>query len=116
VLHSLFSALRRILQPSEPAMPSTVTISSATLDKDTYAAGDPMTLTVVRSASTTTERTDTLTVGATAGDASAPTVSASLTVTLTSPEASTVSVSDDSGRTWTQVSDDGATAVLTATA
>jgi hypothetical protein len=98
-------------------MASTVTITSATLDKASYATGDTMTLTIVRSATATTEAALNLAVNATGADGTQATpINVTATIEVTSPEASTVGVTDDSGRQWAQASDDGTTAVWTATA
>lgn len=118
----MFSLFRRAAAAptstaTEPAMSSTVTISSATLDKPTYAAGETMTLTVVRSATATSAGTLNLTVNASdaAGTQAIP-VQVSATIEVTAPEASSVAVTDSSGREWTKQSDDGATSVWTAVA
>ncbi len=100
-------------------MSTTVAVTSATLDKNPagYAAGDVMTLTVVRAASSTSERVDTLDVGASAADGTqAAKLTITATIEITTPEASTVAFTDSSGRAWTAGRDDGMTAVFTAVA
>lgn len=113
----LLNLFRKTTPASEPAMSSTCEITSATLDKPSYASGDTMTLTAVRSATATTEATNTIDVGAKAADGTDATgVQVSVTIDVTAPQSSVVSVSDSSGRTWAQESDDGTTSVWTATA
>lgn len=75
---------------------------TATLDKAAYNTGQVMTLTVKRSSVT-----DNVTVSL---DSLGITAKAVATITFA------VTVTDDQGKTWTKVSDDGATAVYTATA
>lgn len=94
----------------------TPTITSASLDKDSYAVGDTATLTVVRADGSTEGRSDSLSIVATGADGT-PSATETLTITIeaTVGESSTISVSDSSGRVWSQASDDGSQAVFTAT-
>lgn len=100
----------------EAAVAATIT-GTAVLDKQEYNAGDTMTLTVARHASDQQTVQETVTTVLTAADGSAQTITAGpVPVTSTVSVATTVAVSDDASRTWAQVSDDGSTAVFTATA
>lgn len=88
-------------------------ISSATFDKDSYVAGDTALLTVVRGDETTTSETDAVTVSATdnvTGESS--TFSATLTISDVTKDPTTVGATSATGRTFTIVSDDTVTAVL----
>lgn len=97
-------------------MPATIT-GTATLDKTSYTAGDLMTLTVVRSATDVQTGSETVTTVVTASDGTAFTITAGpVDVTTTVSVATTLAVSDNGSRAWTAVSDDGSTAVYTATA
>lgn len=75
---------------------------TATLDKAAYNQGDVMTLTVKRSTVTDNVTVSLGTLGITAQAVAQITFS--------------VTVTDDQGKTWTKKSDDGSTAVYTATA
>lgn len=94
----------------------TPTITSATLDKASYSVGDSALLTVVRGDTSTEARTDSLSVVATGADgAFSETTTVTVSIEATVSEASTVSVSDSSGRVWTAGADDGTTAQFSAT-
>jgi hypothetical protein len=100
----------------ETPMASTIN-GTATFDKTSYAAGDTMTLTVVRSGSTSQTLSATAAIVLAAPDGTTESISAGpVDVTRTVSVAVSASVSDDGSRSWTLQSDDGATAVYTATA
>ncbi len=84
-------------------------ITAAVLDKPTYKVGDLMTLTVTYSDPDSKKLTVDIVVTDSSGNSSAPVKATAiidpLTVTATS-----------AGVTWTKISDNGAVAVLTATA
>ncbi|SCL37997.1 hypothetical protein GA0074692_4859 [Micromonospora pallida] len=83
---------------------------TASLDATTYAPGDEMLLTIAYADADTQPLTVTITVTDAQGNHSAP-----VTVpVVVDPLA--VTVQDDSGRTWTRVSDTGAVAVFRAVA
>lgn len=75
---------------------------TATLDKASYNVGDTMTLTVVSDKRITS---DTIAIQSAGDDAQ-----------VTTTVQAGVVVNDPAGRTWTSESDDGKTAVFTATA
>lgn len=83
---------------------------TAALDASTYAPGDQMLLTVAYTDADTQPLTVTIVVTDARGNSSAP-----VTVpTVVDPLALTVT--DDSGRTWTRLSDTGTVAVFRAVA
>ncbi|TDB76402.1 hypothetical protein [Micromonospora sp. KC723] len=83
---------------------------TASLNASTYAPGDPMTLTVTYGDPDTRPVTVTVVVTDSLGNRSAP---ASVTAVI---DPLTVAVTDDSGRTWTKLSDSGSVAVYRAVA
>lgn len=83
---------------------------SASLDKQTYAPGEPMTLTVTYGDAD--NRTFEVTVSVSDGENS----SAPVVIPVTISDVVTVSVADSEGRVWTKVSDTGTVAVLKAVA
>ena len=84
--------------------------ATASLNAAVYAAGDPMTLTVTYGDADTRPVTVTVVVTDEQGNSSAP---ARITAVI---DPLTLAVSDDSGRTWTKLSDNGAVAVYRAVA
>ena len=115
----LLHALSRVflaLKDGDGLMSTAIT-GSATFDKGAYAQGDTMTLTVVRSG--TTDQQDMLTekVTLTAPDGSTQTLDAGpVPVDVKVSVKVAVAVSDPAARQWALQSDDGTTAVFTATA
>ncbi|MFG2059178.1 hypothetical protein ACGFI9_34690 [Micromonospora sp. NPDC048930] len=83
---------------------------TASLNASTYAPGDQMTLTVSYGDPDTRTLTVTVVVTDAQGNSSAP---AKVTAVI---DPLTVTVTDNSGRTWTKVSDTGAVAVYRAVA
>jgi hypothetical protein len=83
---------------------------TATLDKATYAPGETMRLTVTYSDPDAKPIKATIVLTDAAGNSSAP---VTVTTAITDPVTFTVT---DPDRTWSLVSDDGRTAVLTAKA
>ena len=91
-------------------------ISSATFDATSYATGAVATLTVVRNDTTASSVVDAVSVTVTDGvTGEVATTSATLTINDTVTNPTGVAVSSAAGRVFTQVSDDGTTAVFTAT-
>ncbi|TDC39650.1 hypothetical protein E1211_03610 [Micromonospora sp. 15K316] len=84
--------------------------ASASLNASTYSPGDQMNLTVTYGDADTRPLTLTIVVTDAAGNSSAPIRVAAVIDPLT------VTVTDDSGRTWTRLSDNGAVAVYRAVA
>lgn len=82
---------------------------SASLDQPTYQIGDTATLTVTYSDPDNETLTVTVTVTDSAGNISDP---ATVTAVI---DPSEITIDDQSGRTWTQQSDNGSVAVYTAT-
>lgn len=94
-------------------------ISSMTFDKSAYNAGDTVTLTVAYTADVPGVSNATATATATVTDASGNVTAAQpadFTVSSQVPAGDVVAVADTGSHAWTKVSDDGATAVFTATA
>lgn len=93
-----------------PSMSAPV-VDSASFDKTSYQAGEKMTLTVTYHDPDT--RTDTLTIVAKdqAGNSSAP-----ITVNAPIVDPVTLAITSSLGKTYTAVSNDGKTAIFTATA
>jgi hypothetical protein len=91
-------------------------VTSATTDKASYAKGDSAVLTVSRTATGTVTTDDAIAVSATGADGqvSAP-FDVNIQITETQSQTSTTAVSDSAGVAWALQSDDGATAVYTAT-
>jgi hypothetical protein len=85
-------------------------VISATLNKASYVPGEMATLTVVYSDSDSSV-TSTITVRGQDSQGN----QALVTVQLTMVDKLNLTVTDDSGRVWTLQSDDGGTAVFTAT-
>ncbi|TDC38838.1 hypothetical protein [Micromonospora sp. KC213] len=83
---------------------------AASLNASTYSPGDPMTLTVTYGDPDTRPVTVTVVVTDSQGNRSAP---ASVTTII---DPLTVAVTDDSGRVWTKLSDNGSVAVYRAVA
>ena len=83
-------------------------VLSATLDKASYVPGELATLTVVYNGGNTKSNVVTITGTDQAGNA------AQVTVVLSVVDRVALTVVDDSGREWTLQSDDGSTAVFTA--
>ncbi|MGB2567922.1 hypothetical protein ACPFP2_05650 [Micromonospora citrea] len=83
---------------------------SASLNASTYSPGDAMTLTVTYGDPDTRPVTVTIVVTDAQGNSSAP---VSVTAVI---DPLTVTVTDDSGRAWTRISDTGAVAVYRAVA
>ncbi|MET8233029.1 hypothetical protein ABZS77_20400 [Micromonospora sp. NPDC005298] len=83
---------------------------TAALNEPVYAPGDQMLLTVTYSDADTTPLTVTIVVTDAQGNSSAPVKVAAVIDPLT------VTVTDDSGRTWTRVSDSGSVAEYRAVA
>jgi hypothetical protein len=83
---------------------------TASMDATTYAPGDQMLLTVAYADTDTRPLTVTIVVTDDRGNQSAPVTVPTVIDPLT------VTVTDDSGRTWTRVSDTGAVAVFRAVA
>ncbi|MER7892422.1 hypothetical protein AB0C04_06930 [Micromonospora sp. NPDC048909] len=84
--------------------------ATASLNASTYSPGDQMTLTVTYSDADTKPLTVTIVVTDAQGNSSAPVRVAAVIDPLT------VTVTDDSGRTWTRLSDSGSVAVYRAVA
>ncbi len=84
--------------------------ATASLNAAVYAPGDPMTLTVTYGDADTRPVTVTVVVTDAQGNSSAP---ARVTAVI---DPLTLTVTDDSGRTWTRLSDNGAVAVYRAVA
>lgn len=80
---------------------------SASLDKTTYAPGDTATLTVTYADADNRTSTTTVTGTDQAGNA------ATATVVVREADPVALVVSDDGGRTWAKVSDNGSIAVFT---
>lgn len=120
-LMSLLSRLFAIFHHPTGRPVMTLAIVSATLDKPSYTKGETATLTVVRTDSSTVVASQATSVGTVTETDTATAETTTLAFDLlvdtvtTTTGASTVAVTDDAGRVWTQVSDDGGTAVLTAT-
>jgi hypothetical protein len=90
---------------------------SLSTDKASYVVGDTITVTVTHGDSANVPEKVTLTGTIVDANGVAGTVQGDVTITHTSSLVTTVkSVVDTDGRTYTQVSDDGATSVWTATA
>ncbi|MBM0231148.1 hypothetical protein JNW91_04195 [Micromonospora sp. STR1_7] len=87
-----------------------IPIATAALSASVYAPGDQMLLTVTYSDADTKPLTVTIVVTDAQGNSSAPVKVTAVIDPLT------VTVSDDSGRTWTRVSDNGARAEYRAVA
>lgn len=87
---------------------STPTVS-ASLDKSSYSPGETATLTVTYGDADTETMTVTVVVTDAEGNSSNP---AQVTAVV---DPLTITVSDDSGRTWAQQSDSGSVAVYTTT-
>ncbi|MDG4756663.1 hypothetical protein [Micromonospora sp. WMMD710] len=85
-------------------------IATAALDAPAYEPGEQMLLTITYSDADTKPLTITLVVADAQGNSSAPVKVTAIIDPLT------VTVSDDSGRTWNRVSDNGAVAVYRAVA
>ncbi|WDZ86227.1 hypothetical protein [Micromonospora cathayae] len=83
---------------------------TASLDATTYAPGDQMLLTVAYADTDSQTLTLTIVVTDDRGNQSAPVIVPTVIDPLT------VAVTDDSGRTWTRVSDTGTVAVFRAVA
>ncbi|MCW3838937.1 hypothetical protein ONA70_02355 [Micromonospora yasonensis] len=83
---------------------------TASLNASTYSPGDQMTLTVTYGDPDTKALTVTVVVTDSQGNSSAPTKATAVIDPLT------VTLTDDSGRTWTKVSDTGTVAVYRAVA
>ncbi len=83
---------------------------TASLNASTYSPGDPMTLTVTYGDPDTKAVTVTVVVTDAQGNSSAP---ATVTAVI---DPLTLTVGDDSGRTWTRISDTGTVAVYRAVA
>ncbi|MEH0820983.1 MULTISPECIES: hypothetical protein [unclassified Micromonospora] len=83
---------------------------TASLNAATYSPGDQMTLTVTYSDPDTRPLTVTVVVTDAQGNSSAPVRVTAVIDPLT------LTVTDDSGRTWTRVSDNGSVAVYRAVA
>jgi hypothetical protein len=84
--------------------------ATASLNASTYSPGDQMTLTVTYGDADTKPVTVTIVVTDAQGNSSAPVKVTAVIDPLT------VTVADDSGRTWTRVSDNGSVAVYRAVA
>ncbi|MER7460981.1 hypothetical protein [Micromonospora sp. NPDC126480] len=84
--------------------------ATASLNAAVYSPGDPMTLTVRYGDPDTRPVTVTVVVTDAQGNSSAP---ARITAVI---DPLTLTVTDDSGRTWTRLSDNGAVAVYRAVA
>ncbi|MER7445090.1 hypothetical protein [Micromonospora avicenniae] len=84
--------------------------ASASLNASTYSPGDQMNLTVTYGDADTRPLTVTIVVTDAQGNSSAPVRVAAVIDPLT------VTVTDDSGRNWTRLSDNGAVAVYRAVA
>ncbi|MEU4679868.1 hypothetical protein [Micromonospora sp. NPDC023737] len=84
--------------------------ASASLNASTYSPGDQMNLTVTYGDTDSRPLTITIVVTDAQGNSSAPVRVAAVIDPLT------VTVSDDSGRSWTRLSDNGAVAVYRAVA
>ncbi|MEV4810747.1 hypothetical protein [Micromonospora avicenniae] len=84
--------------------------ASASLNASTYSPGDQMNLTVTYGDADTRALTVTIVVTDAQGNSSAPVRVAAVIDPLT------VTVTDDSGRSWTRLSDNGAVAVYRAVA
>ncbi|NLU79026.1 hypothetical protein HCA58_11695 [Micromonospora sp. HNM0581] len=83
---------------------------NVSMDPTTYSPGEPMLLTVNYADPDNQRLTVTVTVADARGNRSAP---VSVTAVI---DPLTVTVADDSGRTWSRVSDNGAVAVFRAVA
>lgn len=83
---------------------------NATLDKQSYAPGDTVTLTVTYADADNKTSQVTITGHDAAGNP------ATISLSLVVADAVTLSVTDDGARTWAKVSDTGAVAVFTTTA
>lgn len=83
---------------------------TAALDAPTYSPGDQMLLTVAYADTDTQPLTVTIVVTDALGNSSAPVTVPTVVDPLT------VTVTDDSGRTWTRLSDTGTVAVFRAVA
>ncbi len=92
---------------AKPGVAPTVT---ALLDKATYAPGDPVTLTVTYGDADNTSSSVTVTVT----DAEGNTGTAQ--VVLSVVDAVSLAVSDDGGRAWVKIADNGSVASFTTTA
>ena len=94
-------------------------ITSLTFDEAAYNTGDTISLTVAYVADTPsvvpTEFTATTTITDAGGNETA-TSSAPFTVNVAQAAGDVVATTDTGGRAWTEVSDDGSTAVFTAVA
>ncbi|MET7748705.1 hypothetical protein [Micromonospora sp. NPDC005367] len=84
--------------------------ASASLNASTYSTGEQMNLTVTYGDADTRPLTVTIVVTDAQGNSSAPVRVAAVIDPLT------VTVADDSGRSWTRLSDNGAVAVYRAVA
>ncbi|MEV4657873.1 hypothetical protein [Micromonospora sp. NPDC049301] len=84
--------------------------ATAALSASTYSPGEQMLLTVTYSDADTTPLTVTIVVTDAQGNSSAPVKVTAVIDPLT------LTVTDDSGRTWTRVSDNGSVAVYRAVA
>ncbi len=84
--------------------------ATASLNAPTYSPGDQMTLTVTYGDADTRPVTVTIVVTDAQGNSSAPVKVTAVIDPLT------IAVTDDSGRTWTKVSDNGSVAVYRAVA
>ncbi|MER5338474.1 hypothetical protein [Micromonospora sp. NPDC002717] len=84
--------------------------ATASLNASTYSPGDQMTLTVTYGDADTKPVTVTIVVTDAQGNSSAPVKVTAVVDPLT------VTVTDDSGRTWTRLSDNGSVAVYRAVA
>ncbi|MER7332200.1 hypothetical protein ACIBTZ_16530 [Micromonospora sp. NPDC049460] len=84
--------------------------ATASLNASTYSPGDQMTLTVTYGDADTKPVTVTIVVTDAQGNSSAPVKVTAVIDPLT------VTVTDDSGRTWTRLSDNGSVAVYRAVA
>jgi hypothetical protein len=113
LLSHLISLIR---SPEGPVMAATLT-GTVSFDKPAYNVGETITATIVHAGSDVTPTDKTFT--GTLADAAGETATVTATFVIDEPVAvpTTVqSVTDSDGRTWAQVSDDGKTAVWTATA
>lgn len=94
----------------------TPTITSATLDKDSYSIGDVALLTVVRGDTSTEAHSDEIDVVALGADGTSSAITTlTISIEATTSESTEVKVTDSSGRAWSTASDDTVTAVLSAT-
>jgi hypothetical protein len=96
------------------AAPAAPVIVSVTFDQPSYTPGQQITATVAYTAGMSAA-TQTFT-GTATDEVTQQTGSLTVSFTAVAADATTVSVSDSGGRDWAMQSDDGTTAVFTATA